>query len=773
MKRFDAILRRRVMFLDGALGHNLLDKGLTPGESPSILNLKNPEAVYNLHRAYVDAGSDVILTNTFAANPITISSHKLKNVITAGVRLAKRAAGKNALVVGDVGPLGELMRPFGELDFDDVHKKFQTICRYLYQTGIKTFFVETFTSIIEAKAAFLAAKKFSSDVFISLSLHDNGRTIMGEVPESIAATFEALGAKAVGINCTMPEVAIEAVAKMATVTNLPLIIKPNAGKVEVVGTEVHHTISDRGMASYFKRFVQAGANIIGGCCGTSPDYIKAIAVHNVKPKRKRITKKCVIVSPYRTIEIEKSSTIIVGERLNPSGCKKVKQRLKHRDFKVYAEEARLQEEAGADALDVNAFIIDRDEGESLKNAVYEVLKNSRLPLFIDTQNFDAAQRVLSFYPGIGVYNSIPARKKELMKWLPMVKKFGFKAIISLVGKEIPRSHKQRMKNLNCALSIAKRTGFPQENLIFDPLVFSLATEQEQIKHTLRTVRILHERGMKTILGISNVSFGLPERSSLNATLVVAAIKSGATFLILNPFDETVMNAVTSAKSLLKGERLMPLGVRKAEISRPSVKTDLTQAIIYGDERAGSKLAQELLDSGTPPQKLIDNHIAQALNVVGEYYERGTFFIPDLLKAAEASKAILTIVKKYLPRTTKGRKVILATVKGDIHDIGKNIVAMIFESAGYDVIDLGKDVPAEKIVRAVKEHEPIALGLSALLTTTMPEMEHVATLLAKTSSNVKLIIGGPNVTHEYAKKIGAHDAATNAMDGLRILREVEL
>ncbi len=774
MSKMEKISKGKIILLNGATGTCLLDKGLKPGESPSILNVRNPQAVYKIHKAYVDAGSDVILTNTFTANPLNIPSNRLKEVITEGVKLATRAAKSRAIVFGDVGPLGELIKPYGELNFDEVSKIFQNIFKIFYQTGIKAFFIETFTSIIETKAAFLAARKFSEDIFVSLSLQDNGRTIMGEIPESIAVTFERLGAKGVGINCTLPEVAIEAVAKMAKITNLPLIIKPNAGRVKIIGTRIHHTLSDADMAKYFRKFVQAGANIIGGCCGTTPAYIKHITQNKKVPTQRRFVKEFILTSPSKIVKVSDDAAIIVGERLNPSGRKKVKQRLKKGDFKVYGEEAKAQEEAGAEVLDVNAFLIDLNEKVALENAVYEVLKNSQLPLFIDTQNFDAALGILTFYPGVGVYNSIPARRKELLKFLPVVKEYGFKAVISLVGKKIPRSVEEKIENVDLTLNIAKRVDFPEEDLIFDPLVFSVATEQEQINYTLETVAILHKRGLKTVLGISNVSFGLPNRSQLNAALTAAAIKSGATFLIVNPLDEAVMNSINAAKALFKGEisYLRKLARRGITQKNRISKKDLSEAIIFGDEKAGVEFAKALLESGTTAQEVIDKYISKALKKVGECYETGTFFIPDLLKAAEASKAVLAILKNYLPKGRKRGKIALATVKGDIHDIGKNIAGMIFESAGYEVIDLGKDVSVERIIKTIKKHKPDALGLSALLTTTMPEMENVIRRLQKEKLNVKVIIGGPNVSAHYARKIGACGAATNVLQGLKILRKIK-
>jgi len=778
MDNLAKILKGRILFLDGAMGTNLLEQGIKPGESPSILNLTNPQAVYKLHRAYVEAGSDIILTNTFSANPLNFSRDKLKKVITEGVKLARQSAQNRAILFGDVGPLGVLIKPYGKMEFSEAVKIYKNIFGIFYQLGLKNFLIETFTSMIEARAAFLAAKAFpSNNVFISFSLQESGKTIMGETVESIAVTFEALGAQGLGINCTPPDVAIDAISKMARVTNLPLIIKPNGGKVTIVKGQVKHTISDSKMAKSFKKFVMAGANIIGGCCGTSPDYIRFISKNKIRPERKKRSKKFILASPFGILEIEKNSTVVVGERLNPSGCKRIKEALLRKDFQVYGQEAHLQEQAGAQALDVSAFIIGLNEKETLSNAVYEVMKNSRLPLFVDTQDFNTAREILSFYPGIAVYNSIPARKKELLKWLPMLKRYGAKAVISLVGRKIPKTYQERIENVNRALRIAKESGFPQQDLVFDPLVFSLATEPEQINLTLEVVAFLKERGLKTILGISNVSFGLPNRRLLNATFAISSIHSGASFIILNPLDDMVMNAVSAARALFneKIDNFIANAhpVRSYDIKKKITSIHgLTEAIIYGDEKLSIEFTQKLLNTNIPAQKLIDDYISKAFQIVGDYYEAGKFFIPDLLKAAAASKAVLAIIKKKaLARVHKRGRIVLATVKGDIHDIGKNIVGMMFESAGYEVIDLGKDVPIFRIIRAVRQYKPDALGLSALLTTTMPEMEKVIKKLKEERLRVKVIIGGPNVTKKYAKKIGAFGAARNVLEGLKILRMI--
>jgi len=792
------LLKKRIVLLDGATGTNLFNMGLEPGEPPAILNLKNPDAVYELQKRYVESGSDAILTNTFSANPLNFKKDEYKDIIRAGIKIALRAAGSKKRVIGDIGPLGLLMKPYGEGNFDEVYRIYLEIFRTFSKCGVKIFLIETFNSLIEAKAAFLAAKNYAEDIFVSFTFQDNLQTIWGELPESIAITFESLGAKGVGVNCTAPEVAVKVLERMGKVTNLPLIAKPNAGKVKIAGGKFTHSLSDEILSGYLDKFIHTGARLIGGCCGTTPEYIKLISKRvPIQNFKKKMEKKFYLASSQSFIEVDNNTTVVVGERLNPSGRKKIKEALIKKDYAIYGKEAKLQEQSGADALDLNVFVPEVNEGDTLLNCLYEVLKNSKLPVFIDTQNFSAAKRAMEIYPGIGVYNSIPARRRELKKFLPAVKKYGFKAVISLIGKKVPRSFEERRANLKLVFKVAKKLNFPTADLIFDPLVFSVATEVDQIEETLKTIQFLHQRGLKTILGISNVSFGLPGRSLLNSALLTLSVKAGANFLILNPLDRRVMESYYAIKGITKNkineyirwikekggddfglvnkEETKKSFSQKEEVKGRTREENLINAIINGESEIARQITERMLDSGESYQKIVNQYIFEAMSEVGKNYELGRFFIPDLLKAAEATKAVLRVVKKTMEKIeNKGeqKKVILATVKGDIHDIGKNIVAMVLESAGYKVIDLGKDVDAKKIVEAVKKHQPLALGLSALLTTTMPEMENVIKLLRRRRLDTPVIIGGPNVSAEFARRIGACAAVQNAFDGLKVLRKID-
>ncbi len=794
MITFERLLKKKIALLDGATGTNLLDCGLKSGESPAVLNLKNPDAVYRVQKAYVDAGSNAIFTNTFSANPLNFAHGKYRDVIRAGINIALEAAGKRAIVIGDIGPLGMMLKPYGDGDFNDVYEIYYDIFKTYKQSKIYIFVIETFNSIIEAKAAFLAARKFSNNILVSFSFQNTCRTLLGDMPESIAITFDKLGAKAIGVNCTTPETALEVISRMAKVTAIPLIAKPNAGNVVIDGNKARHTISDKKLAEFLPDFVRAGAKLIGGCCGTTPAYISMLReklprlISTMPSKQKKTA--WFLVSPQMHFEINNDSHIIVGERLNPSGRKKLSMALKKGDYSIYGEESRLQENAGARAIDVNAFVPELDEPNTLLNCIYEVIKNCKLPVFIDTQDFVTARTIMEVYPGIGVYNSIPARPEKLTKFLPLLKSFGFKAVISLVGKTIPKTCEERLANAKIAIKIAQKLNFPVQDLIFDPLVFSIATEPEQVKETLKAVKFLHEKGYKTILGISNVSYGCPERSALNAAMLIAALKTGLNFAIINPFDERVVSAFQAGCALFGGNlrnymewsKTQPTIERQATAkSQVSDRTGfahdyLIDSIVNGDTNSATDAVYKLIDSDTPVRKIIDEYVFRAMQIVGDNYEKGKFFIPDLLKAAESTKVVLEIIKKKMKRSAgdieqRRKRVVLATVQGDIHDIGKNIVGMVFESAGYEVIDLGKDVSANRILQSARKYKPIVIGLSALLTTTMPEMEKVIKLLRKNGVDIPVIIGGPNVSDDYAKKIGAFAAVQNAFEGLRVIKKI--
>lgn len=756
-------LRRTVTVLDGAAGTNLLDAGLRPGEPACVLNLHNPTAVYNLHRSYLKAGADLILTNTFNADPDHFSLSRLNRIIRAGVELARRAAGSNR-ILADISPLAGLLRPYGQREFDDACRSYGQLFRLFHRYGVRDFFLETFTSLREAKAAFLAGRSYCRRIFVSFSLDRSGRTMLGEMPETIALTFDRLGAAGIGVNCLDPDTAREAVNRMARFTELVISVKPNASR-----GPSSPSLDPESWSRYFAEYLASGAAMIGGCCGTTPEHIRRLTRYKRTPlPRRRVAPLFVIAGPRRLFERTAGIPAVVGERLNPSGRSKLKAAIKRGDYSAYGQEAQKQYELGANIVDINAFAAGVPETLTLVRAVDQNLLDSGGPVFIDTMDYPAAEKVLASYPGIGVYNSIPCQPRALRRFLPMVKRYGFKAVISLTGASLPRTAAERLANFRRARRLARRLAFPLRDLIFDPLVLPQATAPDQLSETLKAVEAISRQGHLSVLGISNVSYGMDQRSGLNASLAVLAIKAGVDFLIVNPLDENVMRMIRDAVRLFKPS-LSAVTVAPG----PGKETcDLKQAVIRGDALAAEKAAQALLGQDLDSKTIINRYIIPGLRRVGDQYRLGVYFLPDLLRSAAAAQTALALIRKNrLSPVGSRRRVLMATVRGDIHDIGKNIAALVIESAGFRIIDLGKDVPREKICAAVRRYRPDVVGLSALLTTTMPEMGRVIAALRQQGCKVPVIVGGPNVSDKFARQIGAHAAARSAAEGLKIIQRL--
>ncbi len=755
--------RRTITVLDGAAGTNLLDSGLRPGEPACVLNLRNPAAVYDLHRSYLEAGADRILTNTFNADPDRFSLSRLNRIIRAGVELARRAAGP-ARILADVSPLAGLLRPYGPREFDDARRAYGRLFRLFHRHGVRDFFLETFTSLREAKAAFLAGQPYGRCIFVSFTLDRSGRTLLGEMPETIALTFDRLGAAGIGVNCLDPDTAREAVNRMARFTERVISVKPNAGQ-----GPAHAALDPGTWSRYFGEYIASGAGMIGGCCGTTPEHIRRLARYKraLRPRR-RSTRSFVLAGPRRLFERTPGIPAIVGERLNPSGRSRLKNAIQHGDYSAYGQEAQKQYELGAAIVDINAFAAGVPETLTLNQAVDRNLLDAGGPVFIDTLDFQAAEKVLAAYPGVGVYNSISCQPRALRRFLPMVKRYGFKAVISLAGASLPRCAAERIANFHRARRIARQLNFPLRDLIFDPLVLPQATAPDQLSETLQAVEAISRQGQLTVLGISNVSYGMDQRSGLNASLAVLAIKAGVDFLIVNPFDENVMHMIRDAVRLFKPS----LPAAAPAYGPGKEKHDLKHAVIRGDAAAAEKMAAVLLEQKIDSETIINRQIIPGLRRVGDQYRLGVYFLPDLLRSAAAAQAALALIRKNRPARFRSRRpVLMATVRGDIHDIGKNIAALVIESAGFRVIDLGKDVPSEKICEAVRRYRPGVVGLSALLTTTMPEMGRVITALRRQGFKVPVIIGGPNVSDNFARQIGAQAAARSAAEGLKIIQRL--
>ena len=745
----DLLKFNRTVVLDGATGTRL--KEVYPNLRSEDITLKDPDLVEDIHKGYVAAGSDVILTNTFGLNPRIYDRRFLEEIISSAVRIARKAGNGKVRVAGDIGPSGRLIEPFGNYPLEDAIADFSLLSHLLVRAGVDLLYLETFTSLIEARAALLGARRFKIPVFVTLTFDDNLRTPFGDLPESCALILESLGANAAGVNCTTPEIVIEVLKRMRGMVSIPLIGKPNRGRPK--GDSF--TYSHKEMVSFVGELSKV-ADIVGGCCGTGPEFIKAVYQNRRRLKRKKKRPVRALASPRKVITL--NHPILVGERINPTGRKQIIKALKDRNYDLIVSEALIQEERGAEAVDLNLFTPGVDERVSMVGVIKRIPSRISVPIFIDTKDLDAAEAALRYYPGVGILNSIRPIKTELGPGLKLAKSFGSYVVISLSKKRIPKTKEEALKLYRLAKRSAQDLGFPTERLIYDPLVLPIGVEPDRINLTLEVVRELKKMGELSILGISNVSFGMPDRSILNAGLIPAAIHAGADFLIANPLDMKVTDAFTGSVQIFTGKR---------QFEKVEFRDDLSGAILSGDiGRTRFWVEKECGD----PIKVINQKIIPALSEVGMRYEEGKFFLPQLLASAQAAKTAMDILKKRFKsgRVATEEKVVLATVEGDIHDLGKNIVRMILESHGIQVIDLGVNVSIQKIIETIKKKNVKVLGLSALMTTSMARMAEAMAKIKREGLKVSVIVGGGPVDQEFARRIGA-DYAADAVSGVKLIR----
>ncbi|RKX69781.1 hypothetical protein DRP53_07130 [candidate division WOR-3 bacterium] len=737
---------KKTIVLDGAIGTEL--KKIYPDLRSEQVLTKDPDLIQKIHQGYADAGADIILTNTFGVNPSRYRKEEIERLIRLAVRLVRKTG---RIVAGDIGPSGRIPEPFGDYHFDAMIEDYSFLARTLVRAGADILYLETFTSLIEARAAVLAARMMRKPVFVTLTFDDSLRTPFGDLPESCALILSELGATAVGANCATPEIVIEVLKRMRKVTDLPLIAKPNRG----VPTETGFSYTPRKMASFIPELVGV-AELVGGCCGTDYQFIRAVAKKR-RRIRKRKRKVRILATPQRLFSLD--HTLLVGERINPTGRKRLTRALRRGDLNYIVAEAKAQEKAGAEAIDLNLFLPDFDEKAAMARIAAPLTKEISIPVFVDTKDLSAAEAFIKRYPGIAVINSSRVVREELIRSLRLAIRYGSYLVVSLSGRKLPKDHQERMRYFRLARKIARRVGFPKEHLIYDPLVFPVASEPDQLKETLRTVQELSRRGELTILGISNVSYGMPERSRLNAALVAAAIHSGVSFIIANPMDGLVRDVAAGAGILFEG--------RSAAGPAKKIET-LEDAIVAGDPRQALILAR----AESQPLKAIDEKVIPALRIVGKRYETGEIFLPQLLASAQAAKAAIDLLKERIPkrRTRRLPPVILATVEGDIHDLGKNILKTLLLSHGIPVLDLGVNVRTDRIVKTVREKRAKVVGLSALMTTTMSRMAEVAERLKKRGLKVTLIIGGAVVDERFARRIGARHAR-DAIAGVNLIKKI--
>lgn len=775
-------IKTDLLIFDGAMGTMLQKAGLPTGGLPELYNIEHPEVVLDIHKKYVLAGCDVITTNTFQANAFKLKDcgHTPKELIEAGVKLAKKSGAK--YVALDIGPLGQLMKPMGTLTFDMAYDMFLEQINAGVNAGADIILFETMSDLLEVKAGVLAAKENCNlPIFVTMTYQEDGRTFVGCSPECAAITLSGLGVDALGVNCSLGPKELEPIIdKLIEYSNVPVMAQPNAGLPKLKDGETYYDVTPNEYGVFMEKLAQKGVRVLGGCCGTNPDFISAMVNNLGDKKAVKAEKKpsTIICSGTRLTQFDNRITVI-GERINPTGKKLLKEKLREKDFDYIAGEAISQANAGADILDVNCGLPDIDEIETLKRAVEEVQTVTNLPLQIDSSNPDAIEAAVRIYNGKPLINSVNGKKESMDLIFPIAKKYGAAVVgLTLDEKGIPDVAEERFKIAEKIIKEAKKYDIPKEDIIIDCLVLTASAQQEQVMETIKAVNLVTTRlGVQTVLGVSNVSFGLPARPLLNSTFLAAGFGAGLSSAIVNPLSDDIMKVVHSFRVLNNQDKdatefIYRYGnnVQTAPVS-VNVDRELKDYIMEGRREESKQKTKALLET-QDPLKIIDEQFIPALDMVGAKYEKGELFLPQLIQAAEAVKEGFSVLKGTMPQggMDKGT-IILATVVGDIHDIGKNIVKMLLENYGYRVIDLGKDVPIETVVKeALKTKAPL-IGLSALMTTTVAGMKDTISALKKAGCTAKIMVGGAVLNEDYVDFVGADFYAQDARAGVVIANKV--
>ena len=788
------ILSKNIVFLDGAMGTMLQAKGLKLGERPEALCITAPDEIYDIHKMYIDAGSNIVYSNTFGANRHKLegTGYSTEEIVTKAISIAKRACeGEDAYTALDIGPIGELLEPAGALTFEEAYDIFKEMVIAGEKAGADLVVFETMTDLYEVKAGVLAAKENTNlPVFVTMTFEENGRTFTGCTVESMAYVLEGLGVDAMGINCSMgPEEILPLAQRLTSCTNVPVIVKANAGLPNPVDNS--YDIDANDFARLMVPYAECGVKIMGGCCGTTPDYIKAMCekLKNAEVKKVNVEAKSVLCTPSLVVDID--GVRVIGERINPTGKKRFQQALKEHDLEYIAERGVEQADAGADILDVNVGLPGIDEKEMMISTVKMLQSVLNLPLQIDSSNAEAIEAGLRVCNGKAIVNSVNGEQEVMDKILPIVKKYGAAVVgLTMDSRGIPKTAEERFEIAQRILENALKHGIRKEDVFIDCLTLTVSAQQDQAVETLKAVRrVKEELGLNTVLGVSNISFGLPEREFITVNFLTQAMAMGLTLPIVNPNQTAVMDAIYSYK-VLSGEDknsekyIGRFAGRKTETvittndSQGTAESnsfgDIEYAVSKGLKEETRKITLKLLEEKTE-MEIINDILIPVLDKIGDRYERQEIFLPQLINSASASCEAFEVIKKSIlskgsSSVSKG-KVILATVKGDIHDIGKNIVKVILENYGYQVIDLGKDVPMEKVVTTAIKEDVKLVGLSALMTTTVESMKKTIEALRESGHDCKVVVGGAVLTAEYAKQIGADYYAKDAKQTVDAAKEV--
>ena len=789
-------LGRRIIFFDGGLGSLLQERGLKPGELPETWNLTRPEVLYDIHRAYLDAGADIILANTFGANGFKYDN--LEEIVTAAVKNAKKAvadSGRKAYVALDMGPTGKLLKPMGTLDFEECVSVYADVVRYGVNAGADLILIETMSDTYELKAAVLAAKENSDlPVVATVVFDEHHKMLTGATPEVVVAMLEGLRVDAIGMNCGLGPKQMKPIFEtMARYASIPLVITPNAGLPRSENGKTVYDVGPEEFAEDMEEIINMGAWMAGGCCGTTPAHIKALTERCSGISPKPLTDKdYTIVTSYSTAVELGGRPVIIGERINPTGKSKFKQALRDNNMEYILEEGVKQADSGAHILDVNVGLPEIDEPAMMRRTVYELQSVLPLPLQIDTTDPVAMEQAMRVYNGKPMINSVNGKEEIMRQIFPLVQKYGGTVVgLALDEAGIPDTAEGRLAVAKKIYDTAAEYGIKPKDIVIDALTMTMSTDSNSANITLDTVREIKAHGGRTVLGVSNISFGLPQREVINSGFFLMAMQAGLSAGIINPNARAMIQAYDTYCVLGGFDSQCMSYIEKYAVAEPtpvaqtvtSVKQagkavtgnlSLTDCIVKGLKEQAYKATKEELGT-KDTMEIINGELVPALDIVGKGFEKGTVFLPQLLMSAEAAKAGFEAIKEYVSSqgTNQEKKatIVIATVKGDIHDIGKNIVKVLLENYGYDVIDLGKDVPPETVVdKVIETHAPL-VGLSALMTTTVVSMEETIKKLHESAPWCKIMVGGAVLTQEYADMIGADFYGKDAMQSVYYAEEL--
>lgn len=759
-----------ITYFDGGMGTML---NLKAGELPELLNINDPERVYAIHKAYADAGCNIISANTFGANRFKYDN--VDEIVKSAVKNAKRTGKKVAL---DIGPTGKLLKPMGDLDFEECVDIFADVVK-AGRDDADLVLLETFGDLYEIKAAMLAVKENCDlPLIVSMIFDEKARLLTGADVRTACAVVEGLGADAIGFNCGLgPKQMIPLVEELEKHASIPILVMPNAGLPESVNGETIYNVAPDEFAGYMKQIAKMGVSYLGGCCGTTPAHLKAMieATKDIEDKVPEFKNETIVASYSKSVDLSEGA--VIGERINPTGKKLMKEALRNKDMDYVLRQGITQSEAGAHILDVNMGLPEIDEKEMLCSGVYELQSVLPVPLQLDSGDAEAMEAALRLYNGKAMINSVNGKEKSMKEVFPLAKKYGGVVVCLCLDEDgIPSTAQGRIAIAKKIIKRAAEYGIDKKNLAVDALVMTISTDTNNAVETLNAVDYIRNTlGVNTVLGVSNISFGLPNREAVNTAFYTLAMSRGLSAGIINPNSRPMMNAFYSYKALAGKDESCQEYIKSAvdtEIVQKTENLDLKTAIIKGMKEESARCAKELLEN-TESLVIINDYIIPALDVVGDGFEKNTIFLPQLLMSADSAKAAFDEIKAHFVMSgaeqVKGEKIIIATVEGDIHDIGKNIVKVLLQNYGFDVMDLGKDVKCEKVLEEAQNSNVKLVGLSALMTTTVPNMEKTIKLLHD-NTDAKVFVGGAVLTRDYAKMINADFYAKDAMESVRIAQE---